>query len=81
MPLFIRDERVDALADELKEALNAPSKKEAVRRALINELRRIRAATPFASRIARAHALADSMGTGDPSFDMKTFSDELSGEE
>jgi antitoxin VapB len=80
MALFIRDETVDALADELKEALKAPSKKEAVRAALEIALKETRRKRPFSERIKRAQALADAMGPSDPDFDMKKFMDEMWGD-
>ena len=80
MALFIRDETVVALADELKEALKAPSKKEAVRTALEIALKETRRKRPFSERIKRAQALADAMGPSDPDFDMKKFMDEMWGD-
>ena len=77
MALFIRDDAVDALADELRKALNAPSKKEAVRQALTNELKRTRQAKPLRDRLARAQATAAAIGALDPNFDMKTYTDEM----
>ena len=80
MPLFIRDDRVDALAAELQKAIGAPSKKEAVRLALQHELERVRRAMPLRERIAKAMALADAMGPSDPEFDLKTYADEMWGD-
>jgi antitoxin VapB len=80
MPLFIRDNGVDALAAELQKAIGAPSKKEAVRVALQHELDRVRRTMPLRERIARAMALADAMGAGDPGFDMKAYTDAMWGD-
>ena len=80
MALFIRDEEVDALAGELKEVLKAPSKKDAVKTALQNELQRARRERTFSERIKRAQAMADAMGPSDPNFDMKKFTDEMWGD-
>lgn len=77
MALFIRDDKVDALAAELQKAISAPSKKEAVRIALQHELDRVRRASPLRERLEKAIALADAMGPGDPAFDLKEFSDEM----
>jgi antitoxin VapB len=77
MPLFIRDETVDALAEQLKRATNAPSKKAAVKAALENELKRARRKKPLKDRLAEAMAIADAMGPTDPDFDMKKFTDEM----
>lgn len=80
MPLYIRDNNVDALADELRIALKAPSKTEAVRTALQHELDRTRQALPLRRRLAKALELADAMGPGDSAFDMKAFTDEMWGD-
>lgn len=80
MALFIRDETVDALAEELKDVLKAPSKKDAVRTALQHELQRARRMRPFSERIKRAQAVADAMGPSDPDFDMKKYTDEMWGD-
>ena len=53
MPLFIRDEEVSALADELTRVSKAPSKTAAVRQALRHELARLRASTPLEERLVR----------------------------
>jgi antitoxin VapB len=81
MPLFIRDDAVDALAREVQLATKAKSKTEAVRIALEHELERTRRARPLRERIAAAMAIADSLGPGDPDFDMKAFTDEMWGED
>lgn len=81
MALFIRDSSVDALAAELQKAMKAPSKKEAVRLALQHELHRVRKAMPLRERLTRAMALADAMGPGDPTFDMKKYTDAMWGDE
>lgn len=81
MALFIRDETVDALAEELKEAMKAPSKKEAVRVALQHELERVANTKPRRRlNFEKSRAMADAMGPGDPDFDMKKFMDEMWGD-
>ena len=80
MPLFIRDDAVDSLAAELQKALKTPTKKEAVRVALQNELERARQKRPLLKRLARAQAMADAMGPSDPDFDMKRYTDEMWGD-
>lgn len=77
MPLFIRDDKVDALAAEVQRTIKAASKTEAVRIALQNELDRARMRAPLRRRLAGAMAIADAMGPGDPDFDMKAFSDTM----
>lgn len=80
MPLFIRDAEVDALAEEVRRLTKAKTKTEAVRRALQAQLTAARRALPLGERLARARALADAMGPGDPDFDMKSFTDEMWGD-
>lgn len=80
MALFIRDEEVDALAEELRRMTRAKTKTEAVRQALRLQLDEARRALPLRERLARSKALADSLGKSDPAFDMKSYSDEMWGE-
>ena len=77
MALFIRDDTVDALANELQKALKAPSKTEAVRTALKHELERTRQAMPLRQRVAKAQAMAAAMGSPDPKFSLKAYTDEM----
>jgi antitoxin VapB len=79
MALFIRDPEVAGLVAEIQKLTKAPTKTEAVRRALQNELARTRKALPLRDRLDRARRLADAMGPSDPTFDMKRFSDEMWG--
>lgn len=79
MALYIRDNEVDVLARQVQDATNAPSKTEAVRIALRNELERARKAVPLEVRIKRIQDAVKAMGQEDPDFDMKAFTDELSG--
>ena len=80
MPLFIRDDEVSGLADELTRVTNARSKTEAVKRALRDALERETSKAPLIERIAPALAMADAMGPSDPNFDMKAFTDEMWGD-
>ncbi|MER8367187.1 type II toxin-antitoxin system VapB family antitoxin [Mesorhizobium sp. M0119] len=77
MPLYIRDDEVDALAAKLQRETNAPSKTEAVRTALLHELERNRARKPLRDRIAALQARYAALGPSDPNFDMKAFTDEM----
>jgi antitoxin VapB len=77
MPLYIRDNDVDALAVQLQKAMKAPSKTEAVRTALANELERNRARTPLMERIKKLQEEVRDLGPRDPNFDMKRFTDEM----
>jgi antitoxin VapB len=80
MALYIRDDEVDALARRVQQVTNAPSKTEAVRTALQNELERARNSVPLKERIRRLQDEVKAMGPDDPDFDMKKFTDELWGE-
>ncbi len=82
MALYIRDVEVDELAVRLQRLTNAPTKTEAVRRALENEIERSREQIPLKERLKKVHERARAMGLGpNPEFDMKKFSDELYDEE
>jgi antitoxin VapB len=77
MPLYIRDDEVDALAAKLQRETQARSKTEAVRTALLNELERHRAKIPLRDRIIRLQEEAKKIGLPNPDFDMKKFTDEM----
>ena len=77
MALFIRDAEVDALAEQVRRAIKAKTKTDAVRRALQTQLAQARRSLPLKDRLARAKALADAMGSNDPTFDMKAYTDAL----
>lgn len=77
MSLYIRDESVDALAVQLQKLSKAPNKTEAVRRALQNELRRMQEDVPLRERIRKIQENVKAIGSDDPNFDMKTFTDEM----
>ena len=80
MPLYIKDDEVDALATELQSISGARSKTEAVRTALKDAIERKRDKTSIIDAIRRAQAKAKAMGVRpDPDFDMKEFMDDLSG--
>ena len=81
MALYIRDSEVDALAVRLQELTSAPTKTEAVRRALENEIERKKAEAPLEERLKRIVDRASALGLSNADFDMKKFSDELSGED
>jgi antitoxin VapB len=80
MPLYIRDNEVDALATELQALIGVSTKTEAVKRALKHELERSRENIPLRERLASAVAKARAMGPGRSDFDMKRFTDDLWGE-
>jgi len=82
MPLYIRDDEVDSLAAELQAATGAPTKTEAVREALRNELRRAREKEPLIDRVRRIQARArQQLGPPNPDFDFRKFREELWGDE
>lgn len=80
MALFVRDPKVDALAEQVRKLTGARTKTEAVRRALEAQLVEARRALPFKQRLARAKALADAMGPSEPDFDMKRYTDAMWGD-
>lgn len=80
MPLFIRDDDVTTMAEELTRLTRARSKTEAVRVALRHELERILGTVPLRERLARIHEKAARIGLPNPDSDMKAYSDEMWGD-
>ena len=80
MPLYIRDDEVDALAVEVQAATGAPTKTEAVRMALRHELERSQLRDPLRERLAAARAAARQIGPVDSEFDLKRFADAMWGD-
>lgn len=77
MPLYIRDDEVDALAVKVQAMTGARTKTDAVRLALLHEIERNRTRTPLRERLAAAKAAAQQIGPVDPGFDMKAFTDAM----
>lgn len=78
MALYIRDSEVDALAVRLQRLTNAPSKTEAVRRALQSEIERKRSEIPLKERLDRIKRDARARGLiPNPDFDQKAFFDAM----
>jgi antitoxin VapB len=78
MSLYIRDDDVDALAKKVQQVTKAPTKTEAVRRALENELARVEQAVPLKERVEKIqNSVRAKMGPNKPEFDMKKFTDEM----
>ncbi|WP_081159856.1 type II toxin-antitoxin system VapB family antitoxin [Ensifer aridi] len=78
MPLYIRDDDVDALAKKVQQVTKTPTKTEAVRRALQNELARAEQAVPLKERVKKIQdSVRAKMGPSTPDFDMKKFTDEM----
>ncbi|MCO0638131.1 type II toxin-antitoxin system VapB family antitoxin [Chelativorans salis] len=80
MPLFIRDDDVDALASELQKLTKARTKTEAVRVALQHEIERSRQSIPLAQRLAKLQDKAAALGLPNPDFDMKKYTDKMWGD-
>ncbi|UVC10646.1 type II toxin-antitoxin system VapB family antitoxin [Rhizobium sp. TH2] len=81
MALYIRDREVDALAERLQAMTNAPTKTEAVRRALESEIERKKSEIPLKERLQRIRAEARTKGLlPNPDFDQKAFFDDMWGE-
>jgi antitoxin VapB len=80
VPLFIRDEDVSAMAEELARLTHTRSTTEAVRAAHRHELDRIRAKMPVRDRLATIHAKAATIRLPNPDFNMKADSDQVWGD-
>jgi len=80
MPLYIRDDAVDDLAVRFMKLTGVKTKTEAVRRALIAQLEAETSRKPLLERLEPILSRADSLGPGDPDFDMKKFTDEIWGD-
>jgi antitoxin VapB len=80
MPLYIRDQAVDELAERVQNVTGARTKTDAVRLSLQHELERATARMSFDERNADVLALADALGKTDAAFDMKAFTDEMWGQ-
>lgn len=81
MPLYIRDDEVDALAEELKIVTGAASKTEAVKTALRDAVRRKRDEIPLIDRVKAIQEQVAAIGPRDPSFNFRKFREELWGDE
>lgn len=75
--LYVKDDAVNEMAIKLMKVTNAPSKTEAVRRAIQNELNRYANEKPLAERVAEIQARVKSrLGDKPVAFDEKAFMDE-----
>ena len=77
MPLYIRDDTVDALADQVRIATGARNKTEAVRAALQAQLEAEKKKKSLVELVHELQTWADAIGEADPNFDMKKFSDDM----
>jgi antitoxin VapB len=77
MSLYIRDPKVNQLADELMHRLGAKTKTQAVRVALENELKRASAELTLEERVRKIQDRVAALGPADPDFDEKAFMDDM----
>jgi hypothetical protein len=78
VPLYIKDNRIAEMAEELRALTKAASKREAVSKALERAISEARRAS-LAAQLERAIAVARQIGRRDDRFDQKAFSDEMWG--
>lgn len=79
MGLYVRDESVNRLAEEVQKAIGVATKTEAVRVALERVLEAERRKPRFSERLKKLQARAEALGENDPDFDLKAFRDEMWG--
>ena len=82
MPLYVRDERVNELAEQARRILNAPTKTDAIRQALQRVVETAEASdtSEKPSLRERLKAIQDEvkrLGKPNPDFDDKAFLDEM----
>ena len=77
MSVYIRDARVNELADKLMHQLGTKTKTEAVRVALENELKRASEELTLEERVRKIQDRYAALGPNDPDFDEKAFMDEM----
>jgi antitoxin VapB len=75
--LYIRDDRVDALAREYQRISGAPTKSKAVQAALELAIGEARKTQSYRQVAARALAIMEALGPSDPDFDLKAYTDNL----
>ena len=80
MPLYVRDERVNQLAEQAQKILKAPTKTDAIRQALERVVEADEQRPPLAERLEKIKQRYKAMGTDDPDFDQKAFLDEMWGD-
>jgi antitoxin VapB len=77
--LYIKDSTVNLLAEEVRKALNAPSKTEAVRIALQSQLDQMKAEEPLLARLSKIQDMVAQYPRTDLAVD-KAFYDDLGGD-
>ena len=80
MPLYIRDDKVDALAEQVMRITGAKTKTDAVREALQAALDAKLKQTSIFDKIKPLQSRVVELGAVNPDFDMKKFSDEMWGD-
>lgn len=81
MPLFIKDEEVNELAEQYQKVGGFKSKTEAVRKALEAQIKLATNRIPLLEQLEPILQQVDQTGQVDPDFDMKEFRDGLWGED
>lgn len=81
MPFYIRNDEAGRLAEEYRALTGLSSKSDAVIDALRRAIADRRDVIPLAERVETVIEIGRRLGPCDPAFDMKRFSDELSGED
>jgi len=81
MPLYVRDERVNQLAEQAQKILKAPTKTDAIRQALERVVHEDEKRPPLAERLEKLRARHNmpAFDTLEP-FDEKAFLDEMWGD-
>ncbi len=82
MPLYVRDERVNELAEQARKILKAPTKTDAIRQALqsvveTSEASDISEKPPLSERLKAIQDEVKRLGKPNPDFDDKAFLDEM----
>lgn len=79
MALYVKDEEVDRLAEEVQVAYGVKTKTEAVRMALQRALDQAEKKLPLEQRLKAIQDRVRKLGTPDPNFDDKAYFDEMWG--
>ncbi len=77
MSLYIRDPKVNDLADELMRHLGSKTKTEAVRYALESALKQANEKPSLKERVRKYQEEIAALGPKNPNFDEKAFMDEM----
>lgn len=80
MPLYIRDESVNSLAEKVVKTTDVKNKTEAVRLGLKSILEKKKKEKSLLEHVHELQASLKSIGEPDPNFDMKKFTDEMWGD-